>query len=88
MWMDLVSQAENQPASERTEQMLGDGPGLLAVTTTQFVVSAESLMATSQIPLQSLGASDDPWGASQAAGVAVWQQITRFSMISLTSVTP
>ncbi len=44
----------NQPASERTEQMLGDGPGLAAVTATECVVSAERLMATSQIPLKSL----------------------------------
>lgn len=44
----------NQPASDGTEQMLGDGPGLAAVTTTERVVSAERLMATSQIPLKSL----------------------------------
>lgn len=44
----------NQPESEWTEQMLGDGPGLIAVTTTECVVSAERLMATSQIPLKSL----------------------------------
>lgn len=43
----------NQPASERTEQMLGDGPGL-TVTTTECVVNAERLMPTSQIPLKSL----------------------------------
>lgn len=54
MWIDLVWQAENQPASVRTEQMLGDGPGLAAVTTAECVVSAERLMATAQIPLKSL----------------------------------
>lgn len=44
----------NHQASERTEQMLGDGSGPAAVTTTECVVSAERLMATSQIPLKSL----------------------------------
>lgn len=44
----------NQPESERTEQMLGDGPGRTAATTAECVVSAERLMATSRIPLKSL----------------------------------
>lgn len=42
------------PRSERTEQMLRDGPELAAVTATKCVVSTERVMATSQIPLKSL----------------------------------
>lgn len=47
--------------------MLGDGPELKAVTTTQCVVSAERLMATSETSLKSLLRS-----VGQAAGAAVW----------------
>ncbi len=78
---------KNQPESERTEQMLGDEPRLTAVTTKEWVVSP-----TSQIPLKSLlrgvlRSTGTESGSRCCHVTGVGWEMTRFLMISLTSVT-